>query len=199
MTVELREEAVAPSGEALNESPIDSQNGDSQGPPERTPFEKAVDKAFAYHPFRLPSVQTHDGWVVGPTFIVQGDYSCPIDGSTGHSIWRMDPLLGLKMKGIIEATEGTVEVTVSKDGHEKEQSFKKDKHGALQPINDKKCTCRAIFQGEKAIAEIAFPLLSLGKKVKPDVWRYGNGCLYGFNKGDLVCVLAAKGFDRCLP
>lgn len=169
--------------------------------PERTPFERAVDRAFAYHPFRLPDVQVVDKWVVGPTFMVKGDYTCPLDGNP-HSIWKVDGMLRLKVVGMLSgADEATEVVTIASAGHPKQAETHIDKYGAERPTTPTKCTCRAILnESGEPVAEVGFPLLSLGKKVAVEVWRFAAGVLYGFNKdGDLVAVIAAKGFDKCLP
>lgn len=165
---------------------------------ERTPLEKAVDKAFAYHPYRIPQVELFDGWIAGPTFMVKGEYTNPISGQS-ESIWTPDPLISYKAKGLLDAAERAEPARVSKDGHDKKQEFKTDKFGAEHPATAKKCTCRAVYLQEEPIAEIAFPLLSLGRKVGVDEWKVLDLVLYGFKKGELVAVLAMKGFDTCLP
>lgn len=165
---------------------------------ERTPLEKAVDKAFAYHPYRIPQVELFGGWIAGPTFMVRGDYTNPVDGQA-ESIFTPDPLISYKAKGLLDAAARAKPAKVSKSGHDKKQGFKTDKYGAEHPATAKSCTCRAVYLDGKPVAEIAFPLLSLGKKVGVDEWEALDLLLYGYKKGELVAVLAMKSFDTCLP
>lgn len=167
---------------------------------ERTPFEKAVDKAFSYHPYRLSRVETFDEWVVGPTFAVKGSYEqSPAEGET---IYRPDPLLHLKLQGILKgAREARDEVEIDSSGHPKKQEFRTDQWGAEHPMTAKDCKCRAIRLAGNPVAELCFPLYALAKKVKPEVWRFdlATSLLFGLNGKEVVAVFAAKRFDSCLP
>lgn len=165
---------------------------------ERTPLEKAIDKAYAYHPYRIPQVELFGEWIAGPTFVVRGEYTNAIDGKP-ESIFTPDPLIAYKAQGLIDAAERAEPAEVSKSGHDKKQEFKTDKFGAEHPATAKTCSCRAVYVHGEPVAEIAFPLLSLGKKVGVDAWRVLDLVLYGFKKDELVAVLAMKSFDTCLP
>lgn len=170
---------------------------------DRSPLERAVDKAWAYHPFRQPEPLSAGGWVIGPTFVVKGEYTNAVDGEEAP-IWKADPFLGMKAKGILASVdEATEEVFISKGGHPKVQEFKVDKFGAEHPATAKKCTCRYVTDdaGNQA-GEIAFPLLSLAKKVGCVTFKSpaAGGIIFGFNKGgELVGVFALKLAFDCLP
>lgn len=171
-------------------------------PPVRTAFEKAVDKAFSYHPYRQSEILVSGEWVIGPTFVVKGEYTCPLDREP-HTLYREDPFLAMKARGVLaEAREAGQPAMVDKAGHKMEQVFIKDKHGALQPRTAKDCTCRAVRdETGTAVGELAFPLLSLAKKVKVDDWFYDEcGFVAGWAKNELVAVFAMKRLgELCRP
>lgn len=163
--------------------------------PERTPLEKAVDKAFAYHPYKQSAIMAEGGYIIGPTFVVRGDYASPLSEGNSRGLWRDDPFLPLKAQGILAAAGGPVlSVEVDKGGHPMEQISATDKFGAEHVQTPKKCTCRAVRSDGVAVGELGFPLFTLAKKAGASTYTKpeDSPLVFGWDGDNLVVALAMK-------
>lgn len=154
-------------------------------------MKKAIDGAFTYHPFgQLAQV---GDWTVGPVFAVKQSY----DEDAPTSIFRAPDGLPNILTSMLKATPPDV-VRVAAVGHPRESFYQKDKWGSNVEHKRVKCTCRAVFEGETAVGELAFPMVRLAKKLGVDNWRRDGRALYGYRETELVAIFAMKDLDNCL-
>ena len=157
-----------------------------------SPLDKAIQAAYDYHPYGVGLSRSY-GWTIGPTFMVKTD-----DGDNFLDLTTQSSTLAQMVRSLIAGSgEATTPVEIEKNGHPKEQKFRKDKYGALHPMSAAKCTARTIRmlpRRDPTGMEMPFPLLRLAKKVgdrftvNPDAVAQ----LYVWNKGELTGIFQAK-------
>lgn len=144
-----------------------------------SPFMKAVDKAFSYFSYGFEQVQKMDDWLITPTVMArvpENEVEASVLLIGFQTVPPVDSAWQQKTTAIISSAAQATEVV----------SIEPDKH-------HKNCTGRALLPVDKNWPmELAFPLYNLAKKLGVEEYRQAGIVVYGFRKGVLVFVGAAR-------
>lgn len=173
---------------------------------ERTSFEKAVDRAFDYHPYGFDGVKLFGEWIVGPTFIVRTDGPERYRPRKQKTIFHPSAQWQLIATSLIsQGRSAKLRLDVRDEGHNKkptEVSIKDEKGNRAKTMRPGgKCTGRAIYIGQGAWKELAYPLYALGKKLGVEsYWALDahTNVIFGFSKEKrLLAIFSPRGIENC--
>ena len=168
---------------------------------DRTMLEKALDKAFLAHPYGFNGPVRVGEWVLGPAFAVKAPEYREVEWPKVYA--ETDPLLEQKLAGIVEV-RGLHPLELQSSGHRQVTREETNKHGAKETKGGGKCTHRAYRGkdvGTRVTWELAFPLVTLGKKLKVAEYKSDGKsyAVYGYTKDkQLVAVFAPRISPGCV-
>ncbi len=145
---------------------------------------KAIEKAFAFHPYGQPKPSVYGNWVMGPTFIIKVEDTTNLAFAHLSNLWVTNTTSEQsKLEAVLEK-ESEADLAIS---------LCQAKHKATP-----KCTYRSFTgAGSKFGLEVGYPLALLGKKAGVTSWKTINndvGVLtFGYNsKDEFVCILIGR-------
>jgi hypothetical protein len=144
---------------------------------------KAINAAFAFHPYGQNKPSVYGAWVMGPTFVVKVPSADDMAFAHLSDLWVTTPASEqAKLKAVLEK-ETEADVSVSLDIN---------KHTATP-----KCTYRTLRgAGTKFGFEVGFPLARLAKVLGVDSWKTVNNdvgvLVFGYKQDEFVGLFIGR-------